>query len=188
MRKPIFIVLIVLVAILVGFILYIGKNFEITLTRRGADDDIKNITGEMIITESFLTMEGDEVELGQFLAGREDYLLVDVWATWCSPCVAALLDYQKNIAYFQLNKIKIVAVSVGESQTTLRNFIDKHGISFDVLLDNKQVTNRDWGVQGIPRCFLLNREGSLIMSEVGYANFSIFEKKLNQAIEDDLGR
>lgn len=194
MRKSILIVLIILFALLAGCILYISKNFEITLTRRGTDRDIENILGDMIISgekiisESFLTMEGNDVKLDQFLGGGEDYLLVDIWATWCSPCVAGLLDYQKNIAYFQQNKIKVVAIAVGDSQARLKTFINKHGISFDVLRDEKQIINRDWGLQGIPRCFLLNREGTLIMSEIGYDNFTIFKQRINQAIEEDLDR
>lgn len=172
-RKMILVGVILLLVLVVGglFFRFGILSRRLRVIESSQIGDSVNIPGEVILNEVFVTLEGEDTNIRQFLNNGADYILVDIWATWCSPCVAALVDYQKNIEFFREHNIEIVAVSVGEPKNVVINFIEKHGITYKMLLDLKQKTMTEWNLRGIPTAFLLNKEGKVILSTLGYGSF-----------------
>lgn len=183
MRNRLIITLSLVLLLVIGFIIYFNKSSNSLEPEEGLLDASVDELADMILNENLSTLEGKESKLKDMIRAQDDYLLVDVWATWCPPCVAALTDYQKNFKYFQDKKIRIVAVASGEDAKTVRGFIDKHALSLDVLLDSKQVSLSSWGVKGIPTIYLISKKGELLVTKVGYLNFSNFQTELEEALE-----
>jgi thiol-disulfide isomerase/thioredoxin len=74
----------------------------------------------------FKDAEGKDVTLADF---RGDVLVVNLWATWCAPCVAEMPTLAKLQKAFEGRPVKVVAVSVDDAKSTdkAKAFIAQHG-------------------------------------------------------------
>ncbi len=138
--------------------------------------------GAIITDIDLISMEGEKISFGSFFKEEGNYILVDVWATWCQPCILAMNDYQKNLEFFRNHDIEIVAISAGDSLNAVRNFIEKYSISFPVFMDTNMKSLSAWGIKGIPTVFLVDKDGEIIMKSIGYRNFNHFKMLINNAL------
>ncbi len=83
-------------------------------------------------------------ELEKILKNPENKLfVVNLWATWCAPCVKELPDFEKVAKEFNSSKVKFIMVSLdfpSEIDKQLLPFLKKNQISLDV----KVMTDTDY--------------------------------------------
>lgn len=68
--------------------------------------------------------------------GSDTTYIVNLWATWCKPCVAELPHFDKLSKEVSDKPVKIILVSVDDVQTSekVANFLTKKGIVCEVVL------------------------------------------------------
>lgn len=59
---------------------------------------------------------------------RGKVVLLNVWATWCPPCVAELPDLNKLNAMYNPEEFTVITVSVDRQAIEAADFFDKHSI------------------------------------------------------------
>lgn len=71
-------------------------------------------------------------------------------------------------AYDQLKgrDFEMVAIHVGPSLGNAKEYAEKLGLSFTILVDEEMQLGR-WQVQGLPTTFLIDRDGQIIAEAVG---------------------
>jgi len=93
---------------------------------------------------------------------------INVWATWCSPCLTELPQVQ---ALFNLVKdrqdIQVITISVDENPGLLAAFMKKEGYGFPVLLARPLVDDVTPSFS-IPRNWVINHEGILRLESIGF--------------------
>ncbi len=123
-----------------------------------------------------LTVAGEPVTLAAF---KNKVVLVNFWATWCVPCVREMPSLDRLQAAFDEEKFLILAVSVdrgGAEKVT--PFLAKHGIkNLTPLLDRRMRLASALRVPGMPTSFLLDREGRVLGSLPGIAEWDSPEAK-----------
>jgi peroxiredoxin len=125
-----------------------------------------------------LTLAGDSVRLSSF-AG--DVVLLNIWATWCPPCVAEMPALQRLHEALGEHGLSIVAVSVdappslgtamGVFSGDVRAFAERFGLTFTVLHDPGGRIQSRYQVNGLPTTFLIDREGRVRRKVMGAAEW-----------------
>jgi peroxiredoxin len=112
------------------------------------------------------TLAGKTIDSKEF---RGKVVLLNFWATWCPPCKKEMPFLQKDIFDRLRNKdFLMVAVSRGEKEAVVKDFINKHQYTFDIGLDPEGKVYKLFASRFIPRNFVIGRNGVVKLATVGY--------------------
>ena len=95
-------------------------------------------------------------------------IVLDFWATWCGPCVAALPDYIAATSEFDSSKVIFVAVNQQEASDQIRGFLTERNLSPIVALDRSGAIGQQFKVSGIPHTVILGKGNVIEDVHVGY--------------------
>lgn len=98
---------------------------------------------------------------------RGKVVLVNFWASWCTPCIREIPSMQRLDADLSSRPFKLLAVNVGERPNRLRGFIKRMQIDFTVLYDEPGKAFREWGASVYPTSFLIDTEGRIRYEAIG---------------------
>lgn len=118
----------------------------------------------------FLVGDGREVALADF---RGSVMLVNFWATWCSPCVRELPSLDRLQARLGGEGLLVLAINQDRRGSEVAGpFLKKLGVNqLVVFLDDRMRLGRALGVRGLPWSFLIDRDGNVIGELAGYAKW-----------------
>ena len=97
--------------------------------------------------------EGHTVDLGQY---RGRVVLVNFWASWCTPCVEEMPDILRLKAAMRDTPFAVIGVNVAEARLRARTATKRMGLDFPVLLDRDQAAFRAWGAEVLPTSYVLD--------------------------------
>ena len=117
------------------------------------------------------------------LEGR--FLLVNFWATWCSPCKIEMPTLEAIHKQMNNDKFTVIGIHVGPGPENINNYLKLNPVSFPIFIDMD--LEYDWGVPGLPTTFLISPKGEMLYRAVGKRDFSseamknFFEKIVNDS-------
>ncbi len=152
----------ILAAILVGSMIVLGCSIGQSPAR---GPEIGNLAPDFQLDN----LDGQPVALSDF---RGKPVLVNFWASWCPPCRAEMPFIQDTFAdrKWADEGLVVIAIDIGESPSTVREFVKNYGLTFPVLLDVTRDVSLEYYVRGIPTTFLIDRDG--IIREIKIGAFS----------------
>ncbi|MBQ7531444.1 MAG: TlpA family protein disulfide reductase [Paludibacteraceae bacterium] len=106
------------------------------------------------------TKDGEAVALSS-LVDKQDFLLVDFWASWCGPC-RRLMPGLKELAAKFGDKLAIVSVSVDEDAEAWQKTVEDLGLTWLQLRDTNDEGSKTYGITAIPHTVLINRKGIIL--------------------------
>lgn len=131
---------------------------------------IENIEDRAIITNYNWQLKHVNGTDYNFRQAENKVVLISFWATWCPPCIAELPSMQKLYDDYK-GKIEFVFVS-NEKQEVITAFLQKNNYTFDVYSPMEAPTNALFNVNSIPRTFLIDQKGSVMIDKNGAANWN----------------
>lgn len=120
---------------------------------------------------------------------RGKVVAIDVWATWCMPCLQSLPKFLALREQYKNNKnIEFISVSIDEAKVREKwlSFLkDKHMTGVDLHAPNGDTNTfmKDYAITGIPRYILIDKKGKIIVSHAPSASTSEYAPIIMEALK-----
>lgn len=116
----------------------------------------------------------DETGLTQTLNQHQGKLiLVNLWATWCAPCLREIPELQQLKQQYANKNIAIVPISIDEEIKEVRPFLNKHGFkNYSTWLDPDKNIEQIIPANVVPATYVFDTKGNLIGFIRGYLDWS----------------
>jgi len=89
-------------------------------------------------------------------------VVLNFWATYCTPCQDETPFLQKNVSKMQMQGVKFISIDAGESLGVVDAFNQKYGVPYTSVIDTVTGnTSIDYGVTGFPTTFFIDRQGTI---------------------------
>ena len=119
---------------------------------------------------------------GELPATAGKIVLVDFWASWCTPCKASFPMMAKLHADYAARGLVIAAVSVDEKSAAAQAFAKKLAPPFPTLHDAAQKLVKQVVVPAMPTSYLVGPDGRVRFMHLGFHGEAT-ERELRQQIE-----
>jgi peroxiredoxin len=127
------------------------------------------------------SLKGDSIDLKDE-AGK--VVLVQFWATYCTPCRLEMPSMNKLIKKLEADKVpfKIIAVNMGETKEEVQKFVDEAKPEFTILMDTTGENTQAWNVFAAPSNFLIDTKGKIRYTLYGGVEWD--SEEITKAIKD----
>ena len=126
-------------------------------------------------------LPGEDTLLRSEALAGEPYLL-NVWASWCAPC---LQEHPQLVALADRKLVRIVGFNYKDRPEDARAWLARHGNPFShVVADRDGRTAIDFGVYGVPETFLVDGKGVIRFKHIGALTDEAMQSRLLPAIEE----
>ena len=133
---------------------------EVEPPSAASDVSVGNRVGQRAPNFTLSRLDGGEASLSAF---RGRVVILDFWATWCGPCRASMPGLEALRARYQDEGLVLVSVSLDRREEDARNYLERNGYEEFIGLWESLATTRElarrYGVLGIPRTFVIDRQG-----------------------------
>jgi thiol-disulfide isomerase/thioredoxin len=132
--------------------------------------------------DTFIDLKGTKYSISSF---KSRLVLVNIWATWCKPCVAELPRLKELYSKYK-NFLEILSFSTDTEEQKLRGFIEAKDINWINVFNQPKFCNAFGSDMGIPQLFLLNEKGIILYSRFASsdASLDILDKTLARFAEN----
>jgi cytochrome c biogenesis protein CcmG/thiol:disulfide interchange protein DsbE len=130
------------------------------------------------------TIDGNAVQLSDL---RGQAVLLNLWASWCSPCRKEMPAMQRIYEKYQGQDFTILAVNVTYQDNLIdaQNFIQELGLTLPILLDQQGSVARQYQLHSLPTSFFIGKDG--IIKEIvvgGPMSEALLESRIQDLLEE----
>ncbi len=152
----------------------IAVALVVTVAWVGRENYQPVITGAQAPTFTALMEDGKQISLDDY---RGKVVLVNIWATWCPPCIQEMPALQRLYEALDGTDFEILAVSVdsapGKINLTGREggdvwgFGERLGLTFPLVHDPDARIQQLYQTTGVPETFIVGRDGVIYKKVAG---------------------
>ncbi len=115
---------------------------------------------------SMVTLDGSFLDLEEL---KGNVVLMDFWATWCAPCIAAVPALRRLSKRAATNPFHLISVSVDHDKTLVEQAVVEHRMDWPQVWDeHSALARKHFSVKGFPTYILIDHEGKIIYKVSGW--------------------
>lgn len=104
------------------------------------------------------TLDGQPVSLAD-LSGK--LVVLNFWATWCPPCREEMPYFNDVYEQYKDQGLVIIGINLGESEVAVRAFLQRTGVTFPVIIDQRDRLTRLYDVVPLPTTYVIGPDGRI---------------------------
>jgi thiol-disulfide isomerase/thioredoxin len=113
---------------------------------------------------------------------RGDVVVVDMWATWCKPCVTQAEILERLREEYAGRGVSFLALNSGEDPETVREYVEKTPFSYPVLLDPEGEVMGAAELYALPTLLVLDPRGDVSYLSIGITGASVVRNAIDKAL------
>ncbi len=98
------------------------------------------------------TLDGERVAIADYADGP---VFVYFWASWCAPCASEAPLIERLWAEYEPQGYTFIGINILDSERGAREFVERHGLTFPMMIDGDGDVYFDFGVNGVPEAYFL---------------------------------
>ena len=109
---------------------------------------------------------GDSLGVRSAYAGH--VTLINIWATWCGPCIKEMPSIERAYAAYKDRGFRVAAVSIDtDMPAPVLEFARHMALTFDLLHDRRGEIQTAYMTVGVPESFLIDKQGVITYIALG---------------------
>ncbi len=171
-----------------------NQSGDVNTASNKNDDNIKLYKVEKVEKASkkksapnLIWTEGGKAASLKDLQGK--VVMVNLWATWCGPCIKEMPDLSKISQELPADKFQMLGVNIFQQEGTKKvdDFLKSNPVAYPILDGNQEVVDafgesNGAKIEAVPTTFILDKEGNIAEVIVGSRKKEDFLKMINKYI------
>jgi thiol-disulfide isomerase/thioredoxin len=143
--------------------------------------------------DALVNQPAPEIKLGMLDGGdfklsdhKGKIVIVDFWATWCGPCIAAMPVLLKVADQYKDKGVILVGSNQGEDKPTVNEFLKEKEWNLQVAMDPDNESGNAYKVTGIPQTVIVGKDGVVKKVHVGFRPDleELLKKELDEILKE----
>ena len=123
-----------------------------------------DLTGKMVPEITLTAADGKTVALSSY---RGKPMLLDLWATWCGPCLVSMPSLGRIYADFKAKGLAVVTVDQNSTPQNALDYLARHHYSWTNYHDTDSKVGKALQDKMIPLTVLIDAQGKIVYYGTG---------------------
>jgi len=147
--------------------------------RRTAQKPRPTASGNAAPEFSVTDIDGKKLSLSDY---RGKVILLDFWATWCTPCRAEIPHFVEMQQKYGPQGFQVVGISMDDDAKPVKEFYRQFNMNYPVAVGDDKLAQSFGGVLGLPVNFIIDREGRIHAKYLGATDVSVIDKAVSDLL------
>jgi cytochrome c biogenesis protein CcmG/thiol:disulfide interchange protein DsbE len=114
---------------------------------------------------------------------RGRWVLVNLWASWCTPCRQEAPELQRFAQRYRKRDVSVLGIDVQDNSDDALAFLHEYGVDYRQLRSVGDERSAAFGSTGVPENFLVDPEGRLALIWRGPVDTEFLEQQVVPKVE-----
>jgi len=153
--------LVIRTIILAVLVLAIGYTVYGTATK----DKVELIAvGSKAPDFTLVDLNGEKHKLSDY---KGQGVLLNFWGTFCKPCENEMPAIDRQYKIYKDQGVQTLAVNIAQTDFEVQNFVDRHELTFPVVIDKTKSVTTTYNVGNLPATVLIDPDGKVVKITTG---------------------
>ncbi len=115
---------------------------------------------------------------------RGKVVVLNIWATWCPPCIAETNDLVEMYQKYKDEGLLILGISIDkQGKSVVVPFVKKHDVTYPITIDDGTIMEKYGPTMGIPTTYIIGPKGNLRYFATGAITQKELEPRVKKLLE-----